>query len=79
MFDLTKKQYDILCHIRDYKESNDGLSPTYREMAESFGISIKGISDHVKAIERKGYIKSEPRKQGIKIIKKEFILETYGR
>lgn len=79
MFDLTKRQFDILTYISDFKKDNDGLSPTYRDMADKFEITVKGISDHLDLIEKKGYIERSFNKTGIKIIKKEFIVEDYGR
>jgi repressor LexA len=50
---LTKKQAEIL----DYINANVKLViPTFRDIAGNFGMTVKGAYDHVKAIEKKGYI-----------------------
>ncbi len=58
---LTLKQEKILDFIKEsIKES--GFPPTVREIGEKFNITVKGAYDHVKAIEKKGYIKTEQNK-----------------
>ena len=52
---LTKKQNDIFLFIVEYHTENN-RPPTYRKIAEYFGFQIKCAYDHVKAIEKKGYI-----------------------
>jgi len=59
--DLTDKQQLILNFIKD--EINDsGFPPTVREIGDKFGITVKGAYDHMKAIEKKGFIKTEHNK-----------------
>ena len=58
---LTTKQERILDFIKEsIKES--GFPPTVREIGEKFNITVKGAYDHVKAIEKKGFIKTEQNK-----------------
>ncbi len=53
---LTRRQQEILDFIKQYiREQN--FPPTIREVAQNFSISVKGGYDHIKALERKEYIK----------------------
>lgn len=54
---LTERQQKVLTFIENYVDERP-YPPTMREIAEHFGISVKGAYDHVKALERKGCIKS---------------------
>jgi repressor LexA len=58
---LTTKQERILDFIKDSIKGS-GFPPTVREIGEQFSITVKGAYDHVKAIEKKGYIKTEQNK-----------------
>lgn len=64
---LTERQQLILNFL---KESiiESGYPPTVREIGERFGITVKGAYDHLKAIEKKGYIKTEQNKSRAIII-----------
>lgn len=58
MKDLTQKQKQILEFITNFvKEKN--YPPSIREIADHFQITPKGAYDHLKAIEKKGFIKTE--------------------
>lgn len=59
--DLTDKQQMILNFIRE-AISESGFPPTVREIGDKFGITVKGAYDHIKAIEKKGFIKTEHNK-----------------
>ena len=53
---LSKRQREILEYIHD-RLSTDSVTPSYREIGDAMGIrSTNGVSDHVKALERKGYL-----------------------
>ena len=53
---LTGRQRLVLEHLRDFKLEH-GCSPTLRELKASLGISsTNGVNDHLKALERKGYV-----------------------
>lgn len=58
MKELTDKQFKILQYIEHYLASQ-GYPPTIREIGDQFSITAKGAYDHIKAIEKKGYIKCE--------------------
>jgi len=58
---LTTRQQKILDFIINYIR-DAGYPPTVRDIAGAFKISSKGAYDHMKAIEKKGYIKRNPTK-----------------
>ena len=58
MKELTKRQEEALSYIRGFIEEHN-YPPTIREMAASFGISVKGAYDHIKALEKKGRIRCD--------------------
>jgi repressor LexA len=53
---LTKRQREILDFIKSYIKKHN-YPPTIREVADGFEISVKGSYDHIKAIEKKEYIR----------------------
>jgi len=59
--ELTDKQQMIFAYIKE-KINESGFPPTVREIGDRFGITVKGAYDHLKAIEKKGYIKTEQNK-----------------
>ncbi len=53
---LTERQEAIANFIASHSEKH-GYPPTIREIGEAFGIrSTNGVNDHLKALERKGYL-----------------------
>ena len=59
---LTKRQAQTLDFIRQSIEER-GYPPTLREIGESMGIrSTNGVNDHLRALERKGYLRREDMK-----------------
>lgn len=59
---LTKRQQQTLEFIRKSIEER-GYPPTLREIGESMGIrSTNGVNDHLRALERKGYLRREDMK-----------------
>ncbi|PKL41242.1 MAG: repressor LexA [Spirochaetae bacterium HGW-Spirochaetae-1] len=73
---LTDKQQNIYEFIKDsIRES--GFPPTVREVGDKFGITVKGAYDHVKAIEKKGFIKTEQNKsRAIVVIDQDDVIPT---
>lgn len=56
---LTPRQREILDFI-EARIASCGYPPTIREIGEEMGIrSTNGVNDHLKALERKGYLKRE--------------------
>jgi repressor LexA len=59
---LTKRQRAILDFI-SLSIDERGFPPTLREIGEHFGIrSTNGVNDHLKALEKKGYLRREDLK-----------------
>jgi repressor LexA len=59
---LTKRQKQTLDYIRQSIEQR-GYPPTLREIGEYMGIrSTNGVNDHLRALERKGYLRREDMK-----------------
>jgi len=59
---LTKRQAQTLEFIRRSIEQR-GYPPTLREIGEHMGIrSTNGVNDHLRALERKGYLRREDMK-----------------
>ena len=68
MKQMTKKQQDVYEFIVT-RIDRQGFPPTVREIGENFEISVKGAYDHLKAIERKGFIKcSSSKSRAIEIM-----------
>jgi repressor LexA len=68
---LTARQKEVLDFISSYIEEH-AYPPTIREMAERFAISVKGAYDHVKALEKKGYIRlGENRSRALELTSRE--------
>jgi repressor LexA len=59
---LTKRQEQTLDYIRN-SIAERGYPPTLREIGEHMGIrSTNGVNDHLRALERKGYLRREDMK-----------------
>jgi len=66
---LTERQQKILTFIKQSIEEQ-GYPPTIREIGEAFGIrSTNGVNDHLKALERKGYLlRGELKSRALSVI-----------
>jgi len=59
---LTDRQREVLALIASEIERN-GYPPTIRELGARLGIrSTNGVTDHIKALERKGFLSREDKK-----------------
>ncbi len=69
---LTKRQAQTLDFIRQSIEQR-GYPPTLREIGESMGIrSTNGVNDHLRALERKGYLRREDMKsRALRLVQQE--------
>ena len=67
---LTARQRNILEYLVSFLDDN-GYPPTVREIGQFFGIkSTNGVSDHLRALERKGYIsRSDGQSRGLTVLK----------
>src|SRR3989449_5923317 len=62
MVGLTQRQQMVLDFIRQ-SITDRGYPPTLREIGEYMGIrSTNGVNDHLRALERKGYLRREDMK-----------------
>src|SRR5947208_6859230 len=66
---LTDRQEKILAFIKKSIQEQ-GYPPTIREIGEFFGIrSTNGVNDHLKALERKGYLlRGELKSRALSVI-----------
>jgi len=58
---LTKRQGEVLEFIARYIHTH-AYSPTIREVADFFSISVKGAHDHLTALKKKGLLKQGDNK-----------------
>lgn len=67
---LTNRQREFFNFIEEFIRERP-YPPTIREVADNFNVSVKGAYDHIKALERKGYIKAgENRSRSIELVEK---------
>ncbi len=67
---LTQRQRDILAFIAKCIR-DEGMPPTIAEIGAAFGIaSTNGVNDHLRALERKGYISRTNKARGIHLTDK---------
>lgn len=65
---LTKRQIEVVQFIQEYISDNT-YPPTIREIAARFQISVKAAFDHIKALDKKGVIKSSSnRSRSLEIV-----------
>ena len=65
---LTKRQHTVLEIIREWIRER-GYPPTIREMGQRLGIkSLRGVTSHLDAIAKKGFLKREPRARSISLL-----------
>lgn len=68
MKSLTSRQEEVLTFIRNFIREKK-YPPTIREVAATFGISVKGAYDHLKALEKKSVLRCDPnRSRSIEIL-----------
>ena len=66
---LTKKQADVLRYIRNYS-AKQGYAPTIPEIARFFKLWPSGAHQHLRLIEKKGYLRRTPNiARGLVVIK----------
>jgi repressor LexA len=77
---LTARQAEILDLIRAYV-ADEGCPPTRAEIADSLGFrSPNAAEDHLRALERKGYIELVPgASRGIRLLEEDYGLPVVGR
>ena len=66
---LTERQREVFDFIREFIHKNR-YPPTIREIADNFRFSVKGSYDHVKALEKKGYLRCHGnRSRAIEVVR----------
>ena len=77
---LTRKQYELLEFI-DKRLDADGISPSYEEMREAFGLkSNSGIHRLVTALEERGFIRRLPHKaRAVEVVRKPRVMGDGGK
>src|SRR2546423_12378598 len=69
---LTKRQEMILKYVQEYVQ-REGYPPSIREIGKDFEIgSLRGVTVHLDALERKGYISRSNTPRSIKVIHPAF-------
>jgi repressor LexA len=64
---LTRRQKEVLDFIKQ-AILNEGFPPSIREIGEHFGIYPRAVFDHIRALERKGFVKrSMSKSRGIEV------------
>jgi repressor LexA len=53
---LTRRQQEVLTFIRTFSQRH-GVPPTVREIGERFHVTPRAAFDHLRALERKGYLR----------------------
>ena len=65
---LTNRQHAVLDTIRAWIRER-GYPPTIRELGKQLGIkSLRGVTTHLDAIAKKGFLKREPRARSISLM-----------
>jgi repressor LexA len=68
---LTERQKEFLEYLASFIDTHS-YPPTIRETAEHFSVSVKGAYDHVKALERKGFVRlGENRSRALEIVNRD--------
>lgn len=70
--ELTKKQEQIFQYVMEYCQ-REGFPPSIREIGRDFNISsLRGVTIHLDALAKKGYISRSNQPRSIKIIHPQF-------
>ncbi|MBL8059104.1 MAG: transcriptional repressor LexA [Chthonomonas sp.] len=69
---LTTRQEAILKYLMEYSQ-NEGYPPSIREIGKKFAIgSLRGVTVHLDALERKGYITRANTPRSIRVVHPEY-------
>jgi SOS-response transcriptional repressor LexA len=67
---ITERQKQVLKFIDEYKEKNDGMAPSVREIADSYNVTPGAAAQTLDALRRKGFVSYDRRPRSIKILKR---------
>lgn len=66
--ELTPRQREVLDALREY-QARRGYPPSIRELGKVLGISsLRGVTIHLDALQRKGYIERESTSRSIRLL-----------
>jgi len=69
MKSLTFKQANLLDYLIDFQEEK-GRPPTIRELMEPLNVtSLRGVTVHLDALHRKGFLTRDPSARSIKVLR----------
>lgn len=69
---IYRRERDLLDFLRDYLRKH-GYAPTLREMARALGVSsVATVHKHLKALEKKGFLKRHRGWRGLEVIEERF-------
>lgn len=64
MIGVTPKQKEVLNFVRAYIVGHDGVSPSFREIADAVRVHSKsGISRLVRGLEERGHLRTVPNRR----------------
>lgn len=67
--ELTERQREVLMFVVAFIK-RERMPPTYRNIAERFGVNVAAVQCHVKALARKGYLEVLPHTaRGIRVVR----------
>ncbi len=58
---LTERQYQVFLFLKLFLRTH-GFPPSLRDIGEHFRIAASSVLDHLRALERKRFIRREPLK-----------------
>lgn len=71
MKELTKRQAEVLEFVKSFVDSRK-FPPTFREVSEHFGMSVRAAYEHIKALEKKGVLRCDRnRSRAFEIVQDE--------
>ena len=76
---ITNRQKEVYNYIESYID-HENRPPTIMEIKGNFGLtSNQGVSDHLEALEKKGYIKRLKNSRGIVLLKHKLSFPILGQ
>jgi len=76
---IYRRQRELLDFLREYLGEH-GHAPTLREMARALGVSsVATVHKHLKALERRGFLRRHRGWRGLEIVEKKFREELASR
>ena len=71
-YGLTSRQIEVFLFIDQFLRAN-GFAPSIRDIASSFKMAASSALDHLRALEKKGFIRRLPhRPRCLEILRKDF-------